>query len=90
MKIIRGDQEYELTEIELYRAYEEQKFLFARQDIEDNMHRYLSEHDYNNLKCNVEFVNSAVNEYIDAVEDKDLRTSDALKHAIIINKDKYV
>lgn len=37
MKIIRDNKEIELTENELFNAYEEQQHLFDIQNIEDNM-----------------------------------------------------
>lgn len=43
MKIKRGNLEFELTEEELYEAYQEQQLLFAIEDVEEYSEEELSE-----------------------------------------------
>lgn len=45
MKIKRGNLEFELTEAELFEAYQEQQLLFAMEDVKEYSEEELSERD---------------------------------------------
>lgn len=59
MKIIRDGKEIELTSDELFQAYEEQEWIYDIQNIEDHMAEYLDDGEYEKLKDNRNFIESA-------------------------------
>lgn len=75
MKIKRGNLEFELTEEELYEAYQEQRLLFAIEDVEEHSEEELSERE----------LQLAAQEFL-SISDEDLanasRIEDRVDHAI--------
>lgn len=75
MKIKRGNQEFELTEAELYEAYKEQRLLFAIEDVEEYSEEELSERE----------LQLAAQEFL-SISDEDLANAswieDRVDHAI--------
>lgn len=75
MKIKRGNQEFELTEAELYEAYQEQRLLFAIEDVEEYSEEELSERE----------LQLAAQEFL-SISDEDLANTswieDRVDHAI--------
>lgn len=75
MKIKRGNLEFELTEEELYEAYQEQRLLFAIEDVEEYSEEELSERE----------LQLAAQEFL-SISDEDLANAsgieDRVDHAI--------
>ena len=59
MKIVRDGKEIELTDEELFRAYQEQERIYDMQNIEDNMAAYLDEKEHEKLEDNQSFIEKA-------------------------------
>ena len=59
MKIVRDGKEIELTDEELFRAYQEQERIYDMQNIEDNMAAYLDEKEHEQLEDNTSFIEKA-------------------------------
>ena len=90
MKIIRNGKEIELTEDELFAAYQEQEVLFDVQNIEQNMQNYLDEQEYDTLKNNQEFVNDAAAELRRNQDKFDMTYEYAMREAFSEIKGKYL
>ena len=55
MEIVRNGQKILLTEWELFQAYEEQKYLYLKESILENMEDYLPKEVYSKLKANEDY-----------------------------------
>ena len=55
MEIVRNGQKILLTEWELFQAYEEQKYLYLKENVLDNMEDYLPQKVYSKLKANEDY-----------------------------------
>lgn len=90
MKIIRDGIEIELTSDELFNAYLEQESLFDIENIENNMAYYLNEEEYEKLKDNRDFIESAAYELRHNQDKHNMDFEFAIRDAFQDTKEKYL
>jgi len=86
---ITFDIEIELTADEIFNTYLEQEWLFDVQNIENNMEYHLSEEEYEILKENRDFIESAAQELRHNQDKHDMDYEYALEEAFKSIKEKY-
>ena len=90
-RIIGGQSvEIELTLAELCRAYDEQKLLNIRFDVENNLKKHLDNDEYLSLFANDDFIQAVAEETMAIMECMGLSFEYALENAIENNKEDYL
>ena len=82
MEIVRNGQKILLTEWELFQAYEEQKYLFLKESVLENMEEYLSKEVYDKLQANEDYMERCITLLQKYYEDYHMEYDIALKEAI--------
>lgn len=90
MFIERNGMPIELTADELFKAYEEQEFLFDVQNIKENMSCELDEDEYDALVDNQEFIEAAAVELRCNQDKYGMDYSEALSDAFDKAKNKFL
>ena len=82
MEIVRNGQKILLTEWELFQAYEEQKYLYLKESILENMEGYLPKEVYSKLKANEDYRERCITLFQKYYEDYRMEHDVALKEVI--------
>lgn len=82
MEIVRNGQKILLTEWELFQAYEEQKYLYLKESVLENMEEYLSKEVYGKLEANEDYRERSIALFQKYYEDYHMEYDVALKEAI--------
>ncbi len=90
MEIVRNGQKILLTEWELFQAFEEQKYLYLKESVLENMEDYLQEEIYGKLKANEDYIERSVTLFQKYYEDYHMEYDVALKEAIRDSAKKFL
>jgi len=82
MEIVRNGQKILLTDWELFQAYEEQKYLYLKESVLENMEEYLSKGVYSKLETNEDYREKCIMLFQKYYEDYHMEYDIALKEAI--------
>lgn len=90
MKISRDGKEYELTQAELWAAFDEQQHLNDISNIDLNIENYLSEEEMNTIGSLKEFYDEAAYALRSNIDDLDMEFDIALARAIEDTRADYL
>ena len=90
MEIVRNGQKILLTEWELFQAYEEQKYLYLKESVLENMEDCLPKEMYSKLKANEDYKERSITLFQKYYEDYHMEYDVALKEAIRDSAKKFL
>lgn len=90
MEIVRNGQKILLTEWELFQAYEEQKYLYLKESVLENMEDCLPKEMYSKLKANEDYKERSITLFQKYYEDYHMEYDVALKRQSAILRKSFL